>query len=70
MNEIAKQFLKQMADEIDMGGANRFHSFYYMDIPKGIIDNLAYYGYIEKKNDVVGSIALTELGYRTAKEQP
>lgn len=66
MSNEAKQLLVKMAREYDVSKRNSFDSFFYMDFQKRVLFELEDEGCIVIKNDVVGSIQLTEFGYQEA----
>lgn len=68
MVESAKNLLVRMAKEYDDKKTTEFDSFFYLGVPGRVIDWLDDEGYIEKRNDIVGTIRLTERGYLAAKK--
>lgn len=68
MSNKAKQLLVKLANEYDASGRNSFDSCFYMDFPESVLAELENDGCIIVKNDVIGSIQLTEFGYQEAKK--
>lgn len=67
MSDQSKQLLRKMAAEYDKNRCTSFEYFFYMSYPEEAIEELAIYGYVERKNNVLGSILLTAAGYLEAK---
>ncbi len=68
MTNKAKELLVKMANEYDVSGKTSFDSDFYISFSDNILTELANDGYITIVNDVVGSICLTELGYKESKK--
>ena len=68
MSEKAIKLLKRLASEFDKNQKRSFASV-ELDYPdKSTVDELVSYGYIIKKNNILGSIELTLEGYEAAQE--
>lgn len=63
MSEEAKSLLKKMANEFDRSKKNSFDSMFYIDYSNSVLTELYNNGYITMKNDVSGTIQLTNDGY-------
>ena len=57
-----------MAREYDTSNRNSFNSTFYMDFPKRVLYELEENECIVMKNDVIGSVQLTEFGYQEANK--
>ena len=67
MSMTAKELLSKMAVSYDQDHKNGFDVMFYIGTPEHVLDELEYDGYISKVNDIIGTIMLTESGYREAK---
>lgn len=67
MTAGAKQLLIELADEYEKSGRNDFVYLPYMKYPKSVLDELECDGCITRKHDVVGSMYLTDFGYKEAR---
>lgn len=63
MTTEAKSLLKKMADEFDRSKKNSFDSIFYAGYSNNVLNELSDGGYISVKDDVVGTIMLTNEGY-------
>lgn len=68
MNIMGKELLVKMAEKYDETKDSSLYFTDYMSFPGTVIDELNRNGYIVKQNDIVGTIALTQLGYDEAKK--
>lgn len=68
MTDKAKQLLVKMAQEYDTSKRNSFDSFFCLDFPENVLIELENEGCIVVKNNIIGSIHLTEYGYQEAKK--
>ncbi len=68
MTDKAKELLVKLANEQDASGQTSFDSTFYINFPKEDITDLENEGYIIVKNDLVGSMYLTDFGYQEAKK--
>lgn len=67
MSMTGKELLSKMAASYDQDQKNGFDVMFYIGTPEHVLDELEYDGYISKVNDIIGTIMLTESGYREAK---
>lgn len=68
MSDKAKQLLEKLVQEYDASGHNSFDSFFYLGFPQSVLIELENEGCIIAKNDIIGSIELTDIGYQEAKK--
>ena len=66
MTDKARQLLKTMASEYNQSSKNEFDSCFYLGYPKSVIYELEENGFITRKNNIIGSIILTQSGYEDA----
>ena len=68
MTDKAKELLIKMANEFDISGQSSFDSTFYCNVSEKDIVDLENDGYIVIKDDIVGSMYLTDIGYQKAKK--
>ena len=66
MTDKARQLLKKLASEYDQNHRDEFDSCFYLSYPKPVIDELEENECITRKNNIIGSIILTQSGYEEA----
>ena len=66
MTEKARQLLNNLASEYDQHRRSSFDSCFYLGYPESVIDELEENGCITRKNNIIGSIILTQSGYEEA----
>lgn len=66
MTDKARQLLKNMASEYEQRNKDEFDSCFYLGYPKSVIYELEENGFITRKNNIIGSIILTQFGYEEA----
>lgn len=68
MTDKAKELLVKMANEFDTSGRSSFDSTFYCNVPEKDIVDLENDGCVIIKDDIVGSMYLTDIGYQEAKK--
>lgn len=68
MTDKARQLLKNMVSEYDQSSRDSFDSCFYLGYPESVIDELEENGCITRKNNIIGSIVLTQSGYEEATQ--
>lgn len=63
MTDKARQLLKNMAYEYDQSRRDSFDFGFYLGYPESVIDELEENGCITRKNNILGTIILTQSGY-------
>ena len=66
MTDKARQLLKNMASEYEHSNKDEFDSCFYLGYSKSVIYELEENGFITRKNNIIGSIILTQSGYEEA----
>lgn len=67
MSTAGKELLSKMAASYDQDHKNAFNVMFYLGTPEYVLDELENDGYISKVEDIIGTIMLTESGYKEAK---
>lgn len=67
MSEKAKELLYKMASAYENSKQNSFDSFFYSSYHNDVLVELENNGYINIKDDIIGSIELTDNGYAEAR---
>lgn len=68
MTQKARELLVMMASKYDQTKDGSLGFTDYMSFPDSVINELANVGFIVKRNDIVGTIELTQFGYEEAKK--
>lgn len=68
MTTKARELLEKMTAEYDKSKTDSFDSMFYIAFPDNVLDELEDCGFIVKQNNILGSISLTDAGYREAKD--
>lgn len=68
MSPRARELLVKLVSSYDSNHKNDFDSLFYYEYPDSVVNELDYWGYIVKQNDIVGTIKLTRAGYDAAKQ--
>ena len=67
LNEKQKGLLSKMAEHLDQTGRNQVDGMFYLGVPDYMLDEMESRGYIKKFNDILGTIELTNDGYKLGK---
>lgn len=67
MDNTCQALLVKLADNYDQTGNRDVDSMFYFGFPDHLLDFLESLGYIRKFNDIIGTIELTDDGYRAVR---